>query len=278
MSAMSDGSMTIGTFSRASLLSVKTLRAYHEAGILVPAQVDPRTGYRVYHSSQLTDAAVVLRLRQLDLPLEQVRQIVTARDPEVTRRLLSEHTARMQSRLDDVARIVTELQDTATHPEAHTPVHVRDEGAVHTLSRRGRVSEATFASFLGHAYDELERMAARLGVSPSGPPGGLYPPEIVDDDAEDVEAYLPLPAPVGLPDDRGDVFLGEVPAARVAVATHLGPYDTISEQYRRLGGWVAENATPADLPVREIYVVSYDQTDDPGRFRTEIHWPITTGG
>lgn len=277
MSDMSDGSMTIGTFSRASLLSVKTLRAYHEAGILVPAQVDPRTGYRVYHSSQLTDAAVVLRLRQLDLPLEQVRQIVTARDPEVTRLLLSEHTARMQSRLDDVTRIVTELQDTATHPEAHTPVHVRDEGALHTLSRRGRVSEATFTSFLDQAYAELERMAARLGVTPSGPPGGLYPPEIVDDDAEDVEAYLPLPAPVGLPDDRGYVFLGEVPAARVAVATHLGPYDTIGEQYRRLGAWVAENATPADLPVREIYVVSYDQTDDPGRFRTEIHWPITAG-
>jgi DNA-binding transcriptional MerR regulator len=277
LSAMSDGSMTIGTFSRASLLSIKTLRAYHEAGILVPAQVDPRTGYRVYHSSQLTDAAVVLRLRSLDLPLEQVRQIVTARDPEVTRRLLSEHTTRMQTRLDDVARIVTELQDTAAHPEAHTPVHVRDEGATHTLSYRGRVSEATFTSFLDQAYDELERMATRLGVEPAGPPGALYPPTIVDDESEDVEAYLPLAAPVGLPDDRGGIALGEVPAARVAVTTHLGTYETISEQYRRLGAWVAENATTADQPVREIYVVSFDQTEDPERFRTEIHWPIVAG-
>jgi len=155
--------MTIGTFSRASLLSIKTLRAYHEAGILVPAQVDPRTGYRVYHSSQLTDAAVVLRLRSLDLPLDKVREVVTARDPEVTQRVLAEHTATMRSRLDEVARIVTELQDTATHPEAHTPVHVRDQPATHTLFVRGRVSEATFVEFLDGAYDELERMATRRG-------------------------------------------------------------------------------------------------------------------
>jgi len=72
------------------------------------------------------------------------------------------------------------------------------------------------------------------------------------------------------------VGLGEVPAARVAVVTHSGPYDTISQPYRHLGAWVAENAVSAEQPVREIYVVSYDQADDPERFRTEIHWPIGT--
>lgn len=58
---VSDGSMSIGAFSRASFLSVKALRAYHEAGLLVPARVDPSTGYRTYHATQLTDAAVIHR-------------------------------------------------------------------------------------------------------------------------------------------------------------------------------------------------------------------------
>jgi DNA-binding transcriptional MerR regulator len=271
---MSDGLMTIGTFSRASLLSIKTLRAYHEAGILVPAQVDPRTGYRVYHSSQLSDAAVVVRLRSLDLPLDQVRQIVTARDPEVTRRLLAEHTATMQSRLDDVTRIVTQLQDTAAHPTALTPVHVRVMPASDTLSYRGRINEANFASFLDEAFTSLAQMAERIGVAPSGSPGGLYPPEIIDDDAEEVEAFLPLAAPVALPTDRGNVALGEVPAARVAVVTHNGSYDTIGDTYRLLGSWVAENAVTAHEPVREMYVVSFGQTQDTDRFVTEILWPI----
>ena len=60
--------LSIGMFARACLLSVKALRNYHEAGILVPARVDPSTGYRSYHVGQLTDAAVLRRLRDLDLP------------------------------------------------------------------------------------------------------------------------------------------------------------------------------------------------------------------
>ena len=274
---MSDGTMTIGTFSRASFLSIKMLRAYHEAGILEPAHVDPRTGYRLYHVSQLPDAAVILRLRSLDLPLDQVRRIVAARDPEVTRSLLAEHTARMQERLDEVARIVTELHDTATHPEAHTPIHLRDQPATATLRMNGRVTEATFAKFLDHAYAELDRVAGALGVTPSGPPGALYAAEIPDDIDEEVEAFVPLAEPLGigdLPRDAGSVELGQVPAAQVAVATHAGPYDSLSETYRRLGAWVAEHATTAHQRVREIYVVSFGQTPDQARFRTEIHWPV----
>lgn len=271
---MSDGTMTIGTFSRASFLSIKMLRAYHEAGILEPAHVDPRTGYRRYHVSQLPDAAVILRLRSLDLPLDQVRRIVAARDPEVTRSLLAEHTARMQARLDEVTRIVTELHDTATHPEAHTPVHLRDQPGTLTLRVRGHVNEATFAKFLDQAYGDLDRMAARLGIAPSGPPGALYAAEIADDLDEPVEAFLPLAEPVDLPTDPGSVELGSVPDARVAVATHAGPYDTLSETYRRIGAWVATHTEPAGERVREIYVVSFGETPDPARFRTEIHWPV----
>lgn len=40
--------LRIGEFSRASWLSIKALRAYHEMGLLVPAEIDPPTGYRSY--------------------------------------------------------------------------------------------------------------------------------------------------------------------------------------------------------------------------------------
>jgi len=92
--------------------------------------------------------------------------------------------------------------------------------------------------------------------------------------SEHVEAYLPLSEPVGLPAGRGGVVLGELPAATVAVAVHVGSYITIADTYRHLGAWVAQHATPTDERVREVYEVSYQQTDDPDRFRTEIQWPI----
>src|ERR1700682_6406982 len=43
-----DTGLTIGEFSRITHLSIKTLRRYHEAGLLQPARVDRQTGYRYY--------------------------------------------------------------------------------------------------------------------------------------------------------------------------------------------------------------------------------------
>lgn len=50
---MSEPLLSIGTFSRAASLSVKTLRAYHAQGLLTPAAVDPETGFRRYAAGQL---------------------------------------------------------------------------------------------------------------------------------------------------------------------------------------------------------------------------------
>jgi DNA-binding transcriptional MerR regulator len=274
VAAMSDGLMTIGTFSRASLLSVKALRAYHEAGILVPTRVDPVTGYRRYHASQLSDAEVIQRLRTLDVPLAQVREVLHARDPEVTRGVLARHAAAMQARLDDVSRIVGELQQGLQLPGAHTPVHARAEPAAHTLALRGEVSPADFVTFLGEAHLRLRTVAERAGAAPAGPFGALYPPELADDAVEQVEAFLPVGAPVALPDERGTVRLSELPAARMAVLVHAGSYESLGDTYRRLGAWVAHNAVPAPLPVRELYLVGLDETDDPDGLRTEVQWPL----
>jgi len=288
---MPDGLMTIGVFSRASSLSIKALRAYHEAGILEPLEVDPASGYRRYHAAQLTDAAVIVSLRQLDVPLDRVREVVRARDPEVTRRVLAAHTDAMRQRLDEVTRIVADLQAGVDHPADHTPVHVRDEAGGPTLAVRDVADWSGFPEFLRTAQAALAAAAARAGVAAAGPFGGLYPAEVVDDAAEPVEAYLPLAAPApaaaltggGEPGGPGGpgrrtVVAGQVPAARVAVLAHAGGYDTLPETYRRLGTWVAHHAEPAPGPVREVYVVGPADTAEPSRYRTEVHWPVRDAG
>lgn len=271
---MDDGFLTIGPFSRASLLSIKALRAYHEAGILVPAKVDPQTGYRAYDVGQLADAGVIRRLRQLDLPLAQIRRILTARDPEVTRTVLAEHETAMRQRLTVTEQIVAELQSGMADPGRHTPVHVRDEPARHTLALAGQCRDEDFAAFLGQAYPTLAAVAAAAGVEPSGPCGALYPPS-VPDDMSDVVAYLPIAAPVALPERAAGVTLGEAPAARVAVLVHTGPYDSLDIAYRALGAWVARFAQPSGEWVREIYLSDPSTTADQAAYSTEICWPIT---
>ena len=55
--------MSIGEFSARTRLSVRMLRHYDAHGVLTPAAVDPRTGYRAYAPAQLADALHVRRLR-----------------------------------------------------------------------------------------------------------------------------------------------------------------------------------------------------------------------
>ncbi len=71
---------TIGEFSRITGLSVKTLRFYHEQGLLVPSSIDEQTGYRYYAPAKIEVAAVITRLRKLDLSLAEIAELLRSDD------------------------------------------------------------------------------------------------------------------------------------------------------------------------------------------------------
>lgn len=271
--------LRIGPFSRASLISIKALRAYHEQGILVPDTVDPSTGYRAYSPAQLLDAAVLRRLRGLDLPLAGVAEILRARDPEVTAKVLREHSTAMRRRLEDTARIVADLQAAVDAPTVETPVHLTVLPHADALARRAVADEASFGAVLDQLYAQLDADAQAVGAILSGAAGALYPPEI-SDDLEDITAYLPCAnasALLGVV-RRAGLELIELPTVEAAIAVHRGPYDTIGDTYRLLGAWVAANVRGAnerlagELPVREIYLIG--PPGEPSEFVTEIQWPL----
>ena len=76
------GRMTTGEFSRRSQLSIKALRLYDQLGLLLPAAVDGRNGYRGYDESQLFTARLIVLLRSLDMPLQEVARVVARPDPK----------------------------------------------------------------------------------------------------------------------------------------------------------------------------------------------------
>lgn len=88
---------SIGEMARESGLGVSALRFYDRAGVLVPDQVDPVTGYRWYAPEQLGEARVLARLRRAGMPLADVRLVLagwTAADADLVRRLLEAHLRR----------------------------------------------------------------------------------------------------------------------------------------------------------------------------------------
>src|SRR3954463_1031081 len=70
--------LTIGRFADATGLTVRALRHYERIDLLRPAHVDPDTGYRYYDAAQVEDAVAIRRLRALEMPLDEIRQLLAA--------------------------------------------------------------------------------------------------------------------------------------------------------------------------------------------------------
>jgi DNA-binding transcriptional MerR regulator len=81
--------------SLATHLTVKTLRHYHETGLLEPAQIDPRTGYRRYTTEQIQVAQIIRRFRDLDMSLNQIRAVLSAPDVRARNELIGAHLKRL---------------------------------------------------------------------------------------------------------------------------------------------------------------------------------------
>jgi DNA-binding transcriptional MerR regulator len=67
---------SIGEFSKITGLTVKTLRFYHEQGLLAPAQIDDQTGYRYYDDRQIETARVIKQLRELEFSIAEIAELL----------------------------------------------------------------------------------------------------------------------------------------------------------------------------------------------------------
>ncbi|WP_311669156.1 GyrI-like domain-containing protein [Streptomyces chisholmiae] len=104
----------------------------------------------------------------------------------------------------------------------------------------------------------------------TGPPGGSYDDALFARERGHAVVHLPTAAPPR----TGRVHPMTLPAAELAVTTHVGEHDGIEVTYGELGTWVVENAMSVAGPVRRVYVVGPRDTSDPTAWRTEIGWPV----
>ncbi|WP_433792071.1 MerR family transcriptional regulator [Actinoplanes sp. CA-252034] len=101
----------IGEAARASGLSISALRFYDSAGVLVPAAVDPATGYRRYTSEQVRAARLIAGLRRVGMPVAEIAAAVQdlLNDPAAVRAKLDDHLLRLESGLADARRELLRL-------------------------------------------------------------------------------------------------------------------------------------------------------------------------
>jgi DNA-binding transcriptional MerR regulator len=264
--------LSIGDFARLGGLSVRMLRHYDAVGLLVPAAVDPYTGYRWYDAGQLARLNRVLALKDLGFTLDQVRSIV---DDEVSAEELrgmlrlrrAELVSRMAEDADRLARVERRLrtiESEGTMSEHEYQTKSLDAVRVAEVSETvGSVDE--IGQVMGPMFGRLETALSAAGVAPTGPGIAYY--DVRDDGPLTTHAAFPVDAAKvpGL-----DVV--ELPGAERSVnVVHYGSMATIGDTWQALARHVEESGLRPGGACREIYLQTpADQTD----WVTELQQPV----
>lgn len=106
-----DNLMTIGAFALETGLTVAALRHYDDVDVLKPAAVDPTTGYRRYRADQVRQAKLICALRAVDLPVDEIRDVLEADDDRFLHQALERHRRRLDDRAAAVARMTADLEE-----------------------------------------------------------------------------------------------------------------------------------------------------------------------
>ena len=266
--------LSIGDFSRATHLSVKTLRHYHQTGLLEPADVDPQTGYRRYTTGQIPAAQVIRRFRDLGMPLEQIKAVLSAPDLRTRNQRIVNHLSRLEDELGRTQSAVASLRDLLAAPSP-ARIDTRAVPPVEAAAITGVVDAEESVAWLQGALGELHATLAARGTHASGPAGGIYSDEVFTHHRGEATIFIPCTEPVR---PTGRVSTIRIPAAELAVIEHHGPPADVDRTYGILAAYVTRHALAVQGPIREYYLVGQRDTPDASQWVTEIGWPIFRAG
>lgn len=265
---------SIGEFSKITGLAVKTLRFYHERGIIVPARIEAGSGYRYYDQRNVETARAIVALRDFGFSLESIREILGSHSDEADilahlerqKTLLKDRISQDRAIVTSIDQII--LKESEARQMAHQEPHdieVKEipPMCVAGIRMKGRYDEC------GKAFAKLGRS---LGRHIAGTPLCLfYDAEYRDTDA-DFEPCMPVRRLVSV----DGVHVRELPSAMAITLLHRGPYSELGRSYERLIQYCKQHHYNPVTPNREVYLKGPGMIfkGNPKKYVTEIQMLI----
>ncbi len=261
----------IGDFARIARLGIKTLRYYHEIGLLLPSRTDPINGYRYYDEGCLVRVRAITRLKELDFSLADIQDILANQGED--EQLLDY----MQNKLKEVEQKIAAYRQI----QQRLAAFIRTEGAVAVYSSEIEIKEVPDLWIASTRYrgryhqigEHIDALYLACGSHAAGRPFSLYYDEqgLPEDDA-DIEVCLPVQQFMEAPGAHCRRLAG----GRAVTVFHHGDYTHISSSYRILVDYLNRQSLTPLSPTREIYHKGGGQIlhNDPEKYLTEIQFLI----
>jgi effector-binding domain-containing protein len=172
-----------------------------------------------------------------------------------------------------------EVAAAITDPMRRTPAPGKDPNAcllekialAHAATVRVTCPADQVSATLASILPEVLEVVQAQGATMSGPPFSRYHKIDKAGNTIDIEAGIPLKAPIR---ESGRVKPSELPPGRAAMTWHIGSYHELQRSYDRLAAWMKEQKLTARGGFWEVYWTDPGLEPDPATWRTQILWPV----
>ena len=261
--------LKIGEFSKLSQLTVKALRFYEREGVLAPSEVDPFTGYRLYTTSQLMDAAKVKSLRQLGVSVEEVRRILAGAD---ARELLERKAGELRAEQAVIAVRISIIDHLLEEREMDYQITEKIIPAATVY-----YSEATLDKY-SDAMQWIPAQGAEVralnpGLKCAEPPYEFI--EYLDGEYRERDVRVRHSEAVtarGVESDN--IKFRDIPETKVLSLYHKGAYEEIGAAYAHIYQYAEDNGYEVAGLSRESYIDGVWNKDSVDEWLTEIQLPV----
>ena len=116
---------TINKLAALAGISTRTLRYYDQIGLLKPCRVNS-AGYRIYGEREVNLLQQILFFRELDLQLEDIRQIIASPKFDISQ-ALAEHHQKLINKRNQLDQLIQTVEKTIANQKGEKPMSNREK-------------------------------------------------------------------------------------------------------------------------------------------------------
>ncbi len=265
---------SIGDFSKITGITIKALRLYHEKDLLVPALIEDGSGYRYYDANNLEKARSIVYLKQMQIPLEEIRELLDSfEDDSHALDFLEAHRAKLTARVRELQKIKVSIDEiVAREREAMEMLEKNEfeveEREIDTIL----VASVRWKGRYQDCGDKFGLLYKKMGRVSCGKPMNLYYDEGYVEDNADIETCLPIRKGK----EAEGISVKELEGGRACILMHKGPYDQIGRSYEKISSYINKKGYKVQVPCREVYVKGPGMIfkGNPKNYLTEIQFVV----
>ncbi|HDR8157830.1 TPA: MerR family transcriptional regulator [Bacillus cereus] len=266
---------TIGEMAKMHNIAESTLRYYDEKGIFHPSIVDPQTNYRYYTIDQFSLLDTIKFLRQLNIPLKEIKKYIDERNPAYALNLLEKQQEMMLKKQREIEYALAKMEHRihlikeATKAKAEQMV-IKEipQRKITAIAVAPNTTEDMFEYYIHSLQKNMRQMddslfSGDIGVTVAKK--GLMQNEFQAYSSVFILLdYMPFEV------QSSD----EIKEGMFACVYHHGPYEETDETYKKLMKYINQEGYEISGDAIEIALIDWSVTEDPEEQVTEIQIPI----